>query len=100
MAFVLTKIDAIIQPMTSAIENDYPQLCMEVGLTCQSCVAETGRQLAHSCKGLRGKMIGQLFVQIHPHPACSRMHAQFAEAYREASREIHGEPQQIMAAVA
>ena len=30
----------------------------------------------------------------------SRMHAQFAEAYREASREIHGEPQQIMAAVA
>jgi len=32
-------------------------------------------------------MIGQLFVQIYPHPACSRMHGHFAESYREASTD-------------
>lgn len=32
-------------------------------------------------------MIGQLFVQIYPHPACARMHGHFAESYREASLE-------------
>jgi len=105
-AFALTKIAAIIQPMTDALQNNYPQLCMEVGLTCESCVAETGRQLAASCKGLRGKMIGQLFVQIHPHPACARMHAQFAQAYRSASHDVYsshdvcGEAPRAMAAVA
>lgn len=82
------------------MENNYPQLCFEVGLTCESCTAETGKQLARSCKGLRGKMIGQLFVQIHPHAACARMHAHFAAAYREAARECAPEPGQAMAAVA
>ena len=33
-------------------------------------------------------MIGQLFVQIHPDPACARMHAHFAEAYLAASAEV------------
>jgi hypothetical protein len=32
-------------------------------------------------------MIGQLFVQIHPDPACARMHGHFAEAYLAASAE-------------
>ncbi|HVO97522.1 MAG TPA: hypothetical protein VMT15_05615 [Bryobacteraceae bacterium] len=41
-------------------------------------------------------MIGQLFVQIYTDPACSRMHAQFASAYEDAS-----EPRsRAMAAVA
>jgi hypothetical protein len=31
-------------------------------------------------------MIGQLFVQIHTDPACSRMHAHFADAYLAAER--------------
>ena len=67
------------------MENTYPQLCSEVGLTCEACTSATAVQLARACKGLRGKAIGQLFVQIHPHPACSRMHAHFAESYRAAS---------------
>ena len=69
------------------MDNTYPALCYEVGLTCQSCTAETARQLAIACKGLRGKMVGQLFVQIHPHSACAPMHAHFAACYREASPE-------------
>jgi hypothetical protein len=73
--------------MDTSPENVYPQLCFEVGLTCENCVTETASQLARACKGLRGKAVGQLFVQIHPHSACARMHAQFAHAYREASRE-------------
>src|ERR1041385_294 len=81
-AFVLTKLKAIILPMATSPENDYPQLCFEVGLTCESCVSYTATELAHACKGLRGKAIGQLFVQIHPHSACAKMHAQFAAAYR------------------
>jgi hypothetical protein len=66
-------------------EDNYPQFCFDVGLTCETCTAETGRQLAKACKGLRGKTIGQLFVQIHPHSACARMHAHFANSYRTAS---------------
>jgi hypothetical protein len=30
-------------------------------------------------------MVGQMFVQLYPDPACSRMHAHFAEAYRAAN---------------
>jgi len=68
-------------------ENSYPQLCFVAGLTCEACTARTALDLAQCCKGLRGKMIGQLFVQIYPHPACARMHGHFAESYREASTE-------------
>jgi len=68
-------------------DGDYPQFCLNVGLDCESCTGETARQLAKTCRGLRGKMIGQLFVQIHQHSACSRMHAHFAACYREASSE-------------
>jgi hypothetical protein len=72
-------------------DNTYPRICLEVGLTCQSCTAETARHLAAVCKGLRGKMIGQLFVQIHPHAACAPMHKHFAEHYHKASSaEIPG----------
>ena len=86
--------------MQNSPENSYPQLCRDVGLTCESCTAATAHELARACKGLRGKMIGQLFVQIHPHPACARMHAHFAQAYREASIESVPVPQAVMAAVA
>jgi hypothetical protein len=72
-------------------DNTYPRICLEVGLTCENCTATTARHLAAVCKGLRGKMIGQLFVQLHPHAACAPMHKQFAEHYHEASSaEIPG----------
>jgi hypothetical protein len=77
-------------------DNDYPQFCINVGLDCATCTEETARQLAQTCRGLRGKLIGQLFVQIHPHAACSRMHAHFAASYRNASPE----PMEALAAVA
>jgi hypothetical protein len=77
-------------------EKNYPQLCYETGLTCESCTSETARQLAKACKGLRGKIVGQMFVQIHNHPACSKMHAHFANSYRAASAEDN----KVMAAVA
>ena len=78
-------------------DNNYPQVCLEVGLTCETCTAGTARQLAALCKGLRGKMIGQLFVQIHPHPACAPMHAHFAERYLEA---LSGEAPDLIAIAA
>ncbi len=71
--------------MDTSPENSYPQICNEIGLTCEVCTADAARELAQCCKGLRGKMIGQLFVQIYPNPACARMHSYFAEVYREAS---------------
>jgi hypothetical protein len=67
--------------------NTYPRICSDVGLDCESCTEGTARNLAKICKGLRGKVIGQLFVQIHTDPACARMHAHFTEAYLEASIE-------------
>jgi hypothetical protein len=66
-------------------QDSYPRICFESGLTCEVCTDSTATQLAQVCKGLRGKAIGQLFVQIHPHSACARMHARFAASYREAS---------------
>ena len=81
--------------MNLAMDNNYPQLCFEVGLNCEACTSETAAQLALSCRGLRGKAIGQLFVQIHPHSACARMHAHFASSYRAAS-----ERPRAMAAIA
>jgi hypothetical protein len=82
--------------METSQENTYPNVCFEVGLTCELCTAAAARQLAQCCKGLRGKMIGQLFVQLYPNSACARMHSRFADFYREASRE---QPE-VMAAVA
>jgi hypothetical protein len=66
-------------------ENSYPSACVEVGLGCEECTSNTARQVAKICKGLRGKMLGQMFVQLYPDPACSRMHAHFAQAYCDAA---------------
>jgi hypothetical protein len=67
--------------------NTYPRICHEVGLDCETCTEGAARNLAKVCKGLRGKTIGQLFVQIYTDPACSKMHGHFAEAYLAASCE-------------
>ncbi len=77
--------------MSSA--NTYPEICLEVGLNCEDCTAAAARQLAAICKGLRGKAVGQLFVQIYPDPACARMHSHFAASYREGPGEAAGVPQ-------
>jgi hypothetical protein len=72
--------------------NNYPQLCFSVGLTCQACTEASARDLASVCKGLRGKMVGQMFVQIYPRPACAPMHTHFAECYRRATLAETPEP--------
>jgi hypothetical protein len=69
--------------MALSPEHNHPQLCFDVGLTCESCTAGTAHQLAAVCKGLRGEVIRQLFVQIHCHPACARMHSHFTASYLE-----------------
>ena len=74
--------------MNLPMNDTSPQICSEVGLVCESCIAGTARDLASVCKGLRGKMIGQLFVQIHPNSACAPMHKRFAARYREASQAL------------
>lgn len=71
--------------MNTLSNDNFPQICSEVGLTCESCTAETAKHLAAVCKGLAGKMIGQLFVQIYPNSACAPMHRNFATHYKEAS---------------
>ncbi|PYT12682.1 MAG: hypothetical protein DMG59_22715 [Acidobacteria bacterium] len=73
--------------MNTSPQDNYPQLCSEVGLDCETCTEHTARHLAAVCKGLRGKMVAQLFFQIHPHPACSRMHGHFTASYKKASSE-------------
>jgi len=64
--------------------NTYPRICHEVGLDCETCTGTTARNLAQVCTGLRGKMLGQIFVQIYTDPACSKMHAHFADEYMAA----------------
>jgi hypothetical protein len=74
-----------MNPLSS---DNIPQICSEVGLTCESCTAETARNLAAVCKGLPGKMVAQLFVQIYPNSACAPMHRGFAAHYREATAAL------------
>jgi hypothetical protein len=81
--------------MDLSLSNSYPQLCSEVGLTCQVCTAASARQLAKVCKGLKGKMIGQLFVQLYPNSACAPMHAYFADCYRASSGGTEGVPEEL-----
>ena len=74
--------------MNPLSNDNIPQICSEVGLTCESCTAETARNLAAVCKGLPGKMVAQLFVQIYPNSACAPMHRRFAIHYQEASAAL------------
>lgn len=75
-------------PHTTLTMNTYPGICHDVGLDCESCTGETAKNLAKVVKGLRGKMIGQMFVQIYTDPACSKMHAHFASSYLAAERPM------------
>jgi len=80
------------------LNNDnIPQICSEVGLTCETCTADSARNVAAICKGLPGKMIAQLFVQIYPNSACAPMHRRFAARYREASTALDEALAQTMA---
>ena len=47
-------------------DKSYPNACIEVGLTCEACTSHTAGEVARLCKGLRGKMVGQMFVQLYP----------------------------------
>jgi hypothetical protein len=73
----------------------YPEECRAVGLACETCVESSARDLAGACPGLRGKSVGQLFVQIYTQSACARMHAHFVKAYAHADH-----PARTVAAVA
>lgn len=91
--------------MNTPDSNNFPQICSEVGLTCESCTAETARQVAAVCKGLRGKAVGQMFVQLYPNAACAPAHKLFAAHYESASeppkrREFMSVRPRVMAAVA
>jgi hypothetical protein len=69
--------------MSRAAAPDLPAICIQEAIDCRSCTAATARELAHACPGLPTKLVTQLFVQIHVHSACTRMHANFAKAYAE-----------------
>jgi hypothetical protein len=66
------------------MDRRYPEECRAVGLSCETCTETSAGELARACPGLRGKAVGQLFVQIHSHSACAPMHGHFARAYAAA----------------
>ena len=78
-----------MQPFSN--EVSYPELCLEVGLDCHTCVRETAKESVKVCPGLTGKAIGQLFVLLYPKSACSSMHHQFTNEYSNAPGELHGD---------
>lgn len=75
----------MMTPTLDTLNDISPEKCSQVGLSCAACTRETARQLAAVCKGLRGKAVGQLFVQLYPSSGCAPMHGQFAAFYQEAS---------------
>jgi hypothetical protein len=90
----------------SEYENTSPEKCSEVGLSCTQCTESNARELAQACRGLRPKMVAQLFVQIYPAPACARMCGHFVRAYVQAADApprkgaASERPERTMAAVA
>ena len=72
-------------PTFDPMDDISPEKCSHTGLSCSECTRETARHLAAVCKGLRGKAVGQLFVQLYPSSSCAPMHAQFAAFYQDAS---------------
>lgn len=70
--------------MTRSATPDLPALCVQEAIDCHECTSSTAKELAQACPGLPGKLITQLFVQIHTYPACGLMHANFTRAYVEA----------------
>jgi hypothetical protein len=71
--------------MSASSPRDFPALCVEVGLNCEACTEASARQLSATCPSLPGRLVTQLFMQIHVHPACSPMRGNFARAYAKAS---------------
>ena len=69
----------------SEFESRNEVSCSATGLSCEACTSQTATELARTCKGLRGRMVAQMFVQLYPEPGCSRMHANFAAVYKSAS---------------
>ncbi len=61
--------------------------CNAAGLSCEACTSQTATELAQTCRGLGGRMVAQLFVQLYPEPGCSRMHANFVAVYKSASKD-------------
>jgi len=84
----------------AVLQDTYPHLCINVGLTCEACTTDSARQLASACQGLRGPAIRQLFVQIYPDPACSVMASHFERNYKEASVKEFPAPLKALATVA
>jgi hypothetical protein len=68
----------------SASPGSMPDLCIQEGLDCTSCTSSTARELARACPGLPTRLVAQLFVQIHVHAACTRMHRNFTKVYADA----------------
>ena len=68
-------------------EYSIPGTCRATGLSCETCTSNTARNVAQLCQGLRGKDLGQLFVQLYPNAACAPMHGYFAAAYRDADSD-------------
>jgi hypothetical protein len=76
-----------MQPFSN--EATYPELCLEVGLDCHTCVKGTATESAKVCPGLTGKAIGQLFVLLYPNSACAHMHHRFADEYCNTPGTLH-----------
>jgi hypothetical protein len=77
--------------MHTALEQDnYPQVCFDVGKECDSCVQQTAAESAKVCPGASGRAVTQLFVLLYPNIACAPMAKRFAQAYRDAPGELEG----------
>ncbi len=77
-----------------------PEVCLSVGLECQSCAAQRGRQVASLCDNLSATGIESAFERMYPESACSPMLPRFAQAYFEATELIMPMPMRTVAAVA
>ena len=84
----------------AVLQDTYPHLCINVGLSCETCTTDSARHLASACHGLRGPAIRQLFVQIYPDPACSPMAVHFEQQYKKASVKEFPAPLMALATVA
>ena len=68
--------------------DTYPDLCLDVGKDCHSCVRTTALEAAKVCPGMKGKALGQLFVLLYPISGCAPMAKRFGQEYRNSPGEL------------
>lgn len=71
--------------MDVLFEENRPDVCLSLGLECNTCIDKSAASVARVCHGLTPAGLRGIFVQMFPSQGCAPMAEAFAAAYQERS---------------